>query len=136
MNKMKEVMDVLGIKEGIHYNVIDTKDGDTVVSSPYKYDGETFVDCDGDSSGNDGILWSLIIGEFTIKPVIKHIIPKNTPNDTKVYVRDLEDEGWEPAYFAGFSDDLRYPYSVYSYGHSSFTSPDGDTTCYKYCKLA
>ena len=67
MDKMKEVMDVLGIKEGVPYDVIDTNDGGTVVSSPYTYDGETFVDCDGDSLSNDGVLWSLITGEYKIK---------------------------------------------------------------------
>ena len=67
MDKMKEVMDVLGIKEGVPYNVITTHDGRIVVYSPYMYDGETFVDCDGDSLSNDGVLWSLITGEYKIK---------------------------------------------------------------------
>lgn len=136
MSKMKEVMNVLGIKEGVPYDVIDIENEHTVVSSPYMYDGDTFVDYDNDTLGNDGILWSLIKGEYTVKPVIVYSIPKDTPKDTKVYVRDSEDEDWEPAYFAGFSDDLVYPYNVYTYGNSSFTSPSGDTTCYKYCKLA
>lgn len=138
MSKMKEVMNVLGIKEGVPYDVIDIENEHTVVSSPYMYDGDTFVDYDNDTLGNDGILWSLIKGEYTVKPVIVYSIPKDTPKDTKVYVRDSEDKPWRPAYLAKLDDNEGTPmYGVYAYGRTSFTAELlSNIKLYKYCKLA
>lgn len=76
-SNIEKVMDVLGIKKDVPIDVY-TKDGDEVYSyNPYKFNGETFVDSDGDNSMN--LLSEIISGEAYFKP---HLL---FPQDGDIY---------------------------------------------------
>ena len=53
------------------------------------------------------------------------------PVDTKVLVRDYEEENWTKRHFAKYEDGKIY---VYPNGTSSFTN-NGETISWNYCKL-
>ena len=131
MNKITQIMNILGIEKDVPIDIFD-ENGDKLYFSPCVFNGEHLLDCDSDES--DSCISELATDKYTFKPAIK-APTKNTPDDTKVYVRDSLDDEWRPAHFAGMSGDIYYPYIAYRYGMSSFTA-DGDTKYYKYAKLA
>ena len=133
MNKLTQIMNILGIEKYVPIDLFD-EDGDTTMFSPYVFDGKHMIDCGGDE--NDQYLSELVTGVYTFKPANMDKAPtKNTPDDTNVYVRDSLENEWEPAHFAGMTGNPSYPYAVYEAGMSSFTA-DGDTENFKYAKLA
>ena len=133
MNKITQIMNILGIEKDVPIDIFD-ENGDILYFSPCVFDGEHIIDCVGDITYR--YIINIATGEYTFKPASTDKAPtKNTPDDTKVYVRDSLDDEWRPAHFAGMSGDIDYPYTVYRYGMSSFTA-DGDTKYYKYAKLA
>ena len=133
MNKITQIMNILGIEKDVPIDIFD-ENGDKLYFSPCVFNGEHIIDCVGDITYR--YIINIATGEYTFKPAGTDKTPtKNTPDDTKVYVRNRLENDWRPAHFAGMSGDIDYPYTVYRYGMSSFTA-DGDTKCYKYAKLA
>ena len=131
MNKITQIMNILGIEKDVPIDIY-FKDGGKSMFSPYVFNGEHMLDCD--SGESDSSIGYIATGKYTFKPAIK-APTKDTPDDTRVYIRNRLDDEWRPAHFAGMSGDIDYPYTVYRYGMSSFTA-DGDTKYYKYAKLA
>lgn len=62
-------------------------------------------------------------------------IPADTPIDTKILVRDNEEDEWSRGYFAGFENEGLYPYKCFDSGATSWSS-EGAYGIWKYCKLA
>lgn len=61
---------------------------------------------------------------------------ENLPSDTKVFVRNSDNENWDARYFWYHRDDFcTHPYICYANGQSSFTT-NGEPEGWKYCKLA
>ena len=133
MNKITQIMNTLGIEKDVPIDIF-FEDGDKLYFSPYTFNGKHLIDCEGDKS--DSFIIDLATGEYTVKPASTDKAPtENTPDDTKVYVRDNSDDEWEPAHFAGMSSYPNYPYTVYIDGMSSFTA-EGRIENFRYAKLA
>ena len=133
MNKITQIMNILGIEKDVPIDIFD-ENGDKLYFSPCVFNGEHIIDCVGDITYR--YIINIATGEYTFKPACTDKAPtKNTPDDTKVYVRNRLKNAWRPAHFAGMSGDIDYPYTVYRYGMSSFTADD-ETENYTYAKLA
>lgn len=85
----------------------------------------------------DGMGYRLTKGvRFYLKPEWCEVVEPNwneVPVDTKILVRDLNTDPWERRHFAKFENGAVYAWYG---GQTSFTTTTGDTTCWRYAKLA
>lgn len=54
------------------------------------------------------------------------------PVDTRIWVRDREDQDWKPRYFAKYEDGLVHAWD----GGTTSWSTNGSTMCWNYARLA
>lgn len=74
---------------------------------------------------------------FSIESYLGVIDWTKVPSDTKVLVRDSESDSWKKRYFSSYlGNDFSTPFTTFCEGRTSWSEIAGDTTCWKYCKLA
>ena len=80
---MPEVVKMLGVEIGEDFDLLDG-DGEIVVYSPYKFTGDSIIDCEGDALGG-WRLWDILTGEYTIQKR-----PWRPKDDSKYYTVSLD----------------------------------------------
>ena len=82
-----------------------------------------------------------IFGDWNINTVINwlkqdEIDWTKIPKDTKVFVKNKENEYWKPRYFSRYEHNMKSPYLVFRDGATSWTNEGKPLETYEYCELA